>query len=223
MKLVHPNWEHSFNFDIHRTHCLIIENPITLREYITELQTQIAGEEGLFVLSNKNKDLKIPDNMSLLPDLLFFDISDRKLTTRIQSLLKTFSVSSDMYIKTAELISALIRYADSVVDNFDYPISYKEPDSAALIKFLGFDAKYEYDTQIEKLIEYFDLYHDICGVSIFVLLNPSSFFSNDEIKIMLEHCIHLDHMIISIENRETYSSKLYERKIIIDEDNCEIF
>ena len=223
MKLVHPHWEHSFNFDLYNTYCLIIENPTLLREYLIELRAQVSGEDGLFVLSHDNKELTLSDHVVILSDLLFFEIADRKLTSRIQGLLKRFIVSSDMYEETQELISSLLQYAESIADKFDYPVTYNEVDYATLVKLLGFDVKYEYDSPLEKLIEYFDLAHDICNLSIFVLVNPSTLFIDEEIKSLTEHCMHMGHKIIAIEASDPDSSKFYERKIIIDEDACELF
>ena len=48
--LKHYNWEHEIVFEDGSITYLFIENPITLRDYVLELISQIEGAVGNFVL-----------------------------------------------------------------------------------------------------------------------------------------------------------------------------
>lgn len=223
MKLLHPDWNHVFDFDEHDSFCLTIENPKILRNYLSELYGQSIGEEGNFVLSDKDKELSISDKLAVLVDLLFFPSSEKRVATKIQSRLKDFVVSEDLYTETTALLTDLERYAEQITEQFPYALQHKELDPPSLLKLLGFEIETEFDGPCEKLIEYFNISNDVCGVGIFVLVNPSAFFSPEELRLIIENCRLMKHNLISIESAVNGCTNLYDARAIIDVDGVEIF
>lgn len=62
---------------------LVIENPITMREYLLELEAQLQGELGNFVLSTDYEPMSIGKNLVLVKDPLNIDCNDKKVLTKL--------------------------------------------------------------------------------------------------------------------------------------------
>lgn len=223
MKLVHPDWNHCFDFSEYNTYSVVIENPAVYRKYLSEIYSQATGDVGCFVLSESNKELKISEKIDVLIDLLFFTVNNKKITTAIQNKLKDFMVAEDMYMETTEILSSIEQYAETICDTFSHDITYKPVDHLGLLKMLGFEPRVEYDGPCEKLIEYFNLAHEVCKTSCFVLVQPSSVLSAQEMKMLVDNCERLKHNIILLESTECPWLLDYSKRILIDFDGCEIF
>ena len=225
MKLIHRNWQHQIICSDGTSTMLTIENPHIMRAYVCELLSQIEGESGDFLLSENEKEISMSSNIVAIPSPVSFQIEDRRIQTRLTSSLKEYVVSTDMYLETNQILSALIKYAETVAEGFQYPITYKEPGSEDLIKILGFSPEYEYDDSLEKILEYMNLIHSYCGIGCFVIIGMLMFFSESEIALLVKECKSLKHSLFFIESKfpcDDILRKVIDNRIIIDEDGCEI-
>ena len=75
--LKHYNWEHTIKFNDGSITHLFIENPITYRDYVSELLLQINGEEGDFILSD-TEELSIPKKLAILTDPINLQFDEKK-------------------------------------------------------------------------------------------------------------------------------------------------
>lgn len=225
MKLCNPKWQYQINCGEGEITAIIIENPLIMRDYVSELLSQIDGGEGDFILSEDNEEISIPAKMASITSPISFSIEDKRIQTRLNSQLKSFIVSSEMYVETNGIISAIAEYGSNVVDKFYLPISFKEPESEALIKMLGFFPEYEYENKLDKILEYMNLMNSFCGIGCFVLIGMSWFFSEQELSVFFEEIKSLKHSLMLIENKpfreKSVNTKL--KQVIIDSDGCEIF
>ena len=85
----------------------IVESPESFSGYVLELSTQIDGNEGQFVLSEKNKELDLAKKAELIFDPLTVDINERKILNKLYMELSDLSKREEMYIKTVELLRSL--------------------------------------------------------------------------------------------------------------------
>ena len=132
MKLIHPDWNHQIILDDGASSMISFENPEIFRKYFLELQSQIQGEDGKFVLSQDSEELSFSSNLLLIPSVLSIDMGDKRVQNRLQSTLKAAVISDDLFIRTQEILSLIERYAEEVSEQFPYSIRYNEPDSSAL-------------------------------------------------------------------------------------------
>ena len=82
----------------------IIESPESFSGYVLELSTQIDGNEGQFVLSDKNKELDLAKKAELIFNPFTVDINERKILNKLYMELSDLSKEEEMYIKTVELL-----------------------------------------------------------------------------------------------------------------------
>ncbi len=226
MKLVHPDWNHQIILDDGASSMISFENPEIFRKYFLELQSQIQGEDGKFVLSQDSEELSFSSNLLLIPSVLSIDMGDKRVQNRLQSLLKAAVISDDLFVRTQEIISLIERYAEEVSEQFPYSIRYNEPDSSALLKLIGFEAEYEYANELDKILEYMNLMHSFCNIPAFVLVGMSMYFTSAEIQMLVDDCRSLKHSILFLEGilPEGFLGEIsVSQKLIIDSDGCEIF
>ena len=225
MKLVHPDFETQLNFADCPVYAIFFDDPGLFRRYVSEFSRQQHGEPGRFVLSEDGDEVSFADNIEMITDPLFFEIEDRRIISKMQRQLAAAAVAEDMFAQTQEIIASLSRYAENLKDVYPYPVSYAEPEVAAIIKMLSFHVAHEYQNETEHLLEYMDLMHDICGIGCFVILNAFSCFSLEELSELSESCRYKGHSIAYIESASSCSDLRidFARKIIIDPDGYEIF
>lgn len=223
MKLVHPDYEFVFDFKEGVHHHLIIEQPEIFRNYITELLLQEEGEDGAFVLSEGNEELEISKNLDIMTDVLRFDPIDKKVTTKITSMLKSFMTGETMFERTSMLATEIESYAIHLTEEFPYSITYDNFDVANLVKLINFRPAVSFDSLAEKAAERMKLLHEICNISVFVLVNAFSYFTNDEIYNLIEEANLEKHNLLFIDSTDRQGTELSLVKVIIDKDGCEIF
>ena len=226
MKLVHPDWNHQIILEDGLSAMISFENPVLFREYLLELKTQINGGNGRFFLSEKDDELPFSSNLMLMPSVLSFDIEDKRAVAKLQSKLKTYVLSDEFFVKTQELLSCIERYADEVSEQFSYSIRYNEPDSAGLLKLIGFEPEYEYSNELDKILEFMNLMHSFCGISSFILVGMSMFFTASEIQMLINDCRSLKHSVLFLDGflPDGFLNEIHlPQKLIIDADGCEIF
>ena len=130
-----------------------------------------------------------------------------------------------MYEATNEVLANINRYSEKVKDAFTYPITNSEAEAAGLIKLLNFSLAYDYENELEKLLEYMNMMHDICKVPAFVILNLFSYFSIDEVRTFCNEARLHGHSVLLVDSNLSVSEQSLEflRKIIIDVDGCQLF
>lgn len=223
MKLVHPDYEFIFDLKEGTHYQLIIESPTVLRQYISELLKQGDGEDGNFVLSDENEELEISKNIDIITDVLRLDPIDKKVTTKITSMIKSFMAGETMYDKTSKLLTEIESYALHLIEEFPYSITYDNLDVTNLVKLINFHPTVSFESLIEKIAERMKLLREICNISIFVLFNAFSIFTENEITSLIEEAnLEKNNLLFIDDNQNQY---FHERliKIIIDKDSCEIF
>lgn len=225
MKLVHPEMNYQVDFSEGKITGIFFDDPVRYRDFVTNLLKQSNDEEGLFVLSEDGEEISFSKNLAIISDVLNFDIEDKRVSNKVQSLLKSFAVSEDMFIKTQSVLSYIEKYAADLSEEFIYPVSYTSPEASAMIKMLAFKIDFEFQDELERLSEYINILHDICDIKAFVILGAFSCFSLDELKLFSEECSLKGHSILFLESNSAICNEeiSFIEKVIIDSDGCEIF
>ncbi len=221
-KLVNPNWEHQIKFNDGSTSLLVIENSDIFRNYITSLQLQANGEDGPFVLSDEKEIIAIKDRLSFALNPLYIEIVDKKVQTKITTLIKNYMLNEEHFESLSTVLSTIESFALKIEDDFPFELEHTEPEASTLIKMLGFSLKVDYQDEIEKLLEYTNVLHDICNIDHFVFVSLYDYFSEQTIVNFCKECNMNKHNILLIE-RHNQNPPKEAQKILIDSDLCEIF
>ena len=176
MRLINPNFEHVFEIKEGNHFLVVIENPEIMRTYISDLIKQANGEDGPFVLSENNSELDISKNMDILSNVLVFETVDKSVTSKVNSLLKSFMAGENMFERTAILKTQIENYAIQLSEEFvnnsinsmhKLPSQYKKE-----LLEKGLDSK-QADILLasKELVDYFDDVSSLGVKDIKVLYN----------------------------------------------------
>lgn len=219
-ELRHFEWEHTINFEDGSITHLFIENPITMRTYISELMDQINGKGGSFVLSEKGKELPIAKNLSIITDPLNIILEEKKINTKVNKDLLQISQSPELQQASFSLISTIEQYAEKLLDNCIYNIDFDSIDESKILKMLNFHITEDFETIASKLLEYLNTSNDILKITNFVIVNANIFFAKEELDILEKEISSLKHNVLFIDQSNRYN---LNNVITIDFENCEIY
>ena len=109
---------------------------------------------------------------------------------------------------------------DQSIDRVGYNIIYKDIDIKNCLKMLNASFEKCCDNSLECLLEYLELFHEVMGIDLFVLINVTTFFSKEELVYLYQQAEYKKYFLLLIDRdmREIDFSK--ENVLIIDKDAC---
>lgn len=222
MKLVHPNLQCQISFDEEGVCEWIIESPKLFAEYIQELQMQISGNEGHFVLSQEDKELDIAKYAEIILNPLSVDINDRKILNKIYGELANLAYQEDMFLSTQNALSALQMYFAELEQNSNFMLETDdEADIQAIFKALGVKVANYSENYWETLNQYVLLMAGLFKKKLLVLVNIRSYIDNQQLEQLVKNARYNEINLLLIENMQRDFAKGMVR-YIIDCDGCEI-
>ena len=221
MKLAHPMLNQVFDFDGTSVHTLIIESPEFFNAFLTDICAQINGHKGEIVLSRGEKIIDISSGLELITDFVTFDINQKGLIAKIISFLEKNALDAGHYLQTNEFLHSLELYISELFFAAPCQLSCAKLTISNLLKSMGISVLDDFDSVPEKIIDYMSLVYEFDREKLFVTVNMRSYFGetvmNGFVKSVIDHGIKL----LMIENRENTLLD-NEKRIIIDQDMCEI-
>lgn len=222
-KLVHPDWEFIINAEDGNATLLTIENKNIFRKFVSELSRQIEEDVGNFVYSGDNGIMKLREKVVLVTDPLNVVISNKRVLTKIQQQMKEAVNNEEFFLKTKEILSKIEEFAIELESDSWINLTHSSYTSEGLVKFLNLEIQEDYENEIEKILEYMNVMHNVCGIETFVFLSMFGLFDSEELKVLIEESSLNKHNLIFWESVEPDCVPLGVKKIIIDKDFCQIF
>lgn len=201
----------------------IIESPESFSGYVLELSTQIDGNEGQFVLSDKNKELDLAKKAELIFNPFTVDINERKILNKLYMELSDLSKEEEMYIKTVELLRHLQEYMLELEQCTEYILEFdQETDMSALLKAVNI----HYETRdmyfLERLVQYMKVLAAVVGIKVFMFVNLRSYLTDHQMQEVIKEMKYQNIKGLFIESQQR-SCMEGVKQYIIDVDRCEIY
>lgn len=223
MKLAYRNIKYHIELKENIVNVIILENQRIYSKLVQELLSQCNGEEGKFVLSEDNKELKISKNMYLISDVFNIDFNQRKIINNIYANLENIAIDEKYYIKTNKIKSDIIKYIDDLIMEVDYSLAYKEDiEIKELFKLSNIKIEIYDKNLLEKIVDYIEILQKICNIKCIVFINLKTFLTPKELEQLYLHCNYNKMHIILLENIKKSKLK-FEKIFILDKDLCEIY
>ena len=147
----------------------------------------------------------------------------KKIQNKLLANLKDIAVDSEHYLLTNDLIGQNIVYIEKLIESIDYSIEYNNmPDINSLLKIFEIKLKPDYDSVLEKIIEYIKVVNRFLNINSFVFLNLKSYLTNDELEPFYKDCFYNKINLLLIESSLSEHRLDCEKYRIIDKDLCEI-
>lgn len=219
MKIANAKYQLEIEFVENTTNVLVIENPTVMEEIVHELQQQSDGEEGNFVLSEKNKIFKMEKELMLIINPFSLDFNDKKIINKLY--LELLQYGNELLNKKEEINQLSVKLLDEIIDksqynniSFDLEIEWKE-----FFKLYGLKIDESYETLLEKLIEYIKILSDLCGIHLVCFVNIKNYLQDKEVNELYEIAYYKKVDLLLIESSDTRNLD-NEHTFIIDRDRC---
>lgn len=223
MKIVHPDINMQIDFE-DKTCCIwTIEYPELLLNYITELQEQVIGNEGKFVLSDENEILSFKKDMSLILSPLEIDYNDKKFITELFKEIKDIVQSGELYEDYVFVKSELVKLMERISESNDYPLQYSEElEVSSLLKMMQVKFDFQDANYFERLITFVQLSQRLLRKKLLIFVNLSSFLSENQL-VELEKIAKYEQIKILLINSYQLNYSFSYKWYIIDVDGSEIY
>ena len=105
--------------------------------------------------------------------------------------------------------------------SFGYHIN-TETDFSALAKAMGLQIETQYETDLERLLQYCIMIKELTKIKLFIFWNLRNYFTQNELELFYEEIRRRDWKVLLMENHLEQMID-GEKWYIIDKDNCEIY
>lgn len=219
MKLVHREYGIEIELQENQIPVLIIEAPETFSVLIQELYRSKQGGEEKFLLSESDKLLNMGKSLELMVNPFAIDVNEKRIVQKLYQEIES-QVQEQLVLETAEIHSKLISYLEEIVGKIAYPVTFDlEENVLGLMKTYNVRLETESITLLEKLVEYFELLHQLCRIEVIVCVNLKSYLSEAELRQLYEAMFYEKISLILLEN--TQREKVEGKRIcIMDRDGC---
>ena len=199
---------------------LVIENKHYFRSLLSDIYGQVNGESGKSVLSEKVKILDFSKYSEFIDGIIGFDINRKTLVGKISSAIEKLAMNDVYYQQSAELLSVVEAYINSLCMDLTGNISSSKINIPAIIKMAGICINDDYNSIPEKLIDYMELVREYDRDKLFIFVNMRSYFDDSTMEDFFATVIDHEFKIFLI---DSCSEKRLpnEKRLTIDEDLCE--
>lgn len=221
MRLSHPLLSEPIHWKEGQIPVLIVEAQQTFRQFVFMLSGQAQGEEGDFVLSLNYETLDCAEHLHVIRDYAYLSPDDRRLQNRFQAHLQ-WSVREELAESTQQLQQHIGEYLQQVDETLIYPVSFTEGEYVIpLLKALKCQPMLDGSNELEKLIQYIELYSGLMKEQCFVLVNAHIYFSDAELSELYKMTAYEKWNLLLLE-QQVNSPLPTEDICILDESLCEL-
>lgn len=219
MRLVNMEYNIELNLSLNKTNVLCIENRRVFAGCITDLWNQCEAGEGRWQLSDHDSTLPIAKSMICIVNPINLDCNDKKLLKALYQDMDK-DVQENMYLQLGNINSKMVSLIDEIVKRQPYAIEYDDSVSLMdILKIYNVCFVKEFDTILEGIVTYIQLWHRVGKISVFAFVNLKAYLCDSEIEQLYEMIRYEQVYIILFESH--YEKKLLDENVkIIDNDLC---
>lgn len=209
-----------FELSDEKVNILAIENPGQYYTFVSELNSQLSGEDGYIVFSSGDKLLRLPSSIEFITQLVPFDINNKRLITKLYAYLSSKTQASENYDRLVQLNSAVSEFISSVGFDEMLDIDFNGTvDLSVLFKSVNLRFADTGETLSEKLIDYMTNIRELEGDKIFVYVNLLTFIGNETRELFFRTVTDHRFTVLLLEgNGIDVSEKV--NQLIVDNDLC---
>lgn len=177
--------------------------------------------EEKYILSEEENIIKFSKNVEMINDYLSIDVNDKKIITKIYSMLKNKSIEE--YEKYSSMVEKITEYVQDII--YDESLELVQMGTIDPIDiFKSVNLKIEIDSEniLDSLVEYIMLLTEYLGVKMITFVNLKEFFTKKEVLYIYNAMIMKKIKFLVVESGNSTRYEEREKFYIFDEDYCEI-
>lgn len=220
MKLVYTELEQQLVFQENKVNVLVIEQKELFRRMIQELDKQISGEEGRFVLSDNNKTMKIDKEICLILNPFALNINSRKALTGLYNELGKLGLNEENYLKTCSLKGQIAEYIYDLLNQADYALKFQDDfNLQSMFKALEVEFEAGEGNFLEGLVYFLDVCSKFQKVKMLTFVNLKTYLMSEELHEFYKEAFYRKIQLLLLENNIV--DELAEEAVsIVDADLC---
>ncbi|WP_304157449.1 type II-A CRISPR-associated protein Csn2 [Phascolarctobacterium succinatutens] len=220
MKLVYTELEQQLVFQENKVNVLVIEQKELFRRMIQELDKQISGGEGGFVLSDNNKTMKIDKEICLILNPFALEINSRKALTGLYNELGKLGLNEENYLKTCSLKGQIAEYIYDLLNQVDYALKFQDDfNLQSMFKALEVEFETGEGNFLEGLVYFLDVCSKFQKVKILTFVNLKTYLMSEELHEFYKEAFYRKIQLLLLENN--IGDELAEEAVsIVDADLC---
>ena len=222
MMIAYPAADICCELNEDKTLTITIENQHIFYDIITDIQSQLEGNNGEFTISENYQPLDMRKNTELITQFVPFTVNQRELVSKLHTVLKKKAVDETLYQSTQEIISNISEYLYKLTEEQDMELTITVPEEISGI-LKAFDLRFD-DNELslsEKILEYIISSSELKGKTLFITVNLRSYLTDTQTEQLFQSLLLKKIQLICIESSEHERLK-NEKVIIIDKDMCTI-
>lgn len=221
MKLVYTSLQSEIEIENGRFNSIIVENQNYYYQLVRDLKLQMDGKEGGWTLSNNDKPLVVSKNIEMFIDYFDINCNHKTIITKIINALEKTASDNEYIDDTLQLLADVERYIYNLSEDYEIMIDCDKVTISQLLKAMGITVHIDSEELTEVLYTYMQIFRQFVGDRLFVFVNMRSYVSDIQFDEFIKTIINHGYQAIFLENKE-YPTLENERRLIIDEDLCEI-
>ena len=219
MRLLITDFQYEIEFPENQINVLIIENPKLFTGILRDVWNQANGGDGGLLLSENGKEVVFGKTVEVVFNPFQLDINNRKMVSALYKDLSEAAKDS-MLIETAELNADYLRYFDSLIENYPYPVTYDDQIEVSEL-FKAFKVRFDdsSDSLAEFVLNYFRMVSRVLGIRLFVFIGVKQYFSREELSFLYQSLFYEKIFLLDIESEQKDILE-EEKTVTIDKDQC---
>ena len=223
MKLKINGFENEIQFDEEHINVLTINNSKCFSHIIGILNDKINGIESneIFLLDEKNQEIKIDRKVHMALDVFNIDYNSRKILNKIYDIIAE-NIEKNQDYKVEKMVINLRNYIIQEINELPFEFIMKsELEIPEILKLYNLKIDdVNYTNILEKVEILIDIISTLKIADILIIPNLKLFLSDDELVELYKYSLYNNVKLLLIERNNKKQLK-YERNIIIDENFCD--
>ena len=223
MKLKINGFENEIQFDEEHINVLTINNSKCFSHIIGILNDKINGIESneIFLLDEKNQEIKIDRKVHMALDVFNIDYNSRKILNKIYDIIAE-NIEKNQDYKVGKMVINLRNYIIQEINELPFEFIMKsELEIPEILKLYNLKIDdVNYTNILEKVEILIDIISTLKIADILIIPNLKLFLSDDELVELYKYSLYNNVKLLLIERNNKKQLK-YERNIIIDENFCD--
>lgn len=223
MKLKINGFENEIQFDEEYINVLTVNNSKCFSHIIGILNDKINGIESneIFLLDEKNQELKMDKKAYIVLDIFNIDYNSRKVLNKIYDIIAE-NIENNQDYEVDKMVMELRNYIIQEINELPFEFVMKsELEIPEILKLYNLKIDDEnYTSILEKVEILIDIISTLKVADILIIPNLKLFLSNEELVELYKYSLYNNVKLLLIE-RDNEKHLKYEKNIIIDENFCD--
>ena len=225
IRFKHTSWEEHFELNAQKISILAVENTATLWSYCKDLIGSANGEGGDFCVLKDFTEQPFEKLCVIETNLPGLSLNTKKLHAVLMKKCIELSESPEFEEQLRKISLSLYSFCKKICQDVGYSTELNENiDTGGLFKLFSLSLKENFNSLLEKLIEYVNVNTEFLKTKVYIFLFLTKFLTVEEIKQFFEHCRYQDVSLLLIEESfpQFLKQEVPYQGLIIDCDGFEI-